>query len=110
VDNIRGGSIPLMPTMEIFKSKSDPNSKTLEEAISYLDNILSDEAKTFMRTERNALSMHHTLGRWMRNEWGLWGTGSELKQHLQKEHGQYHPDGMSSLILKSYSEHLSKNV
>lgn len=44
----------------------------LKEAIIKLDNDLSEEDKQFL-LENGALSVHHTLGRWIRNNWGLLG-------------------------------------
>ena len=44
--------------------------------------------------------MHDSLGRWIRNEWGLW-TGSELKDELMGK-GFNHPDDMSNYIIEEF--------
>lgn len=77
---------------------------TVEEAISTLDAMLSDEDKDYLK-EHGAISMHSDLGRWIRNEWGLW-TGSPLKDLLVSL-GYRHPDDMSHLILTQYVNHLN---
>jgi len=51
--------------------------------------------------EGAAISLHHSLGRHLRNEWGLW-QDSELAKHLREKHGQVHPDSMSHFILVHY--------
>ena len=50
--------------------------------------------------ENGSVAVHHTLGRYIRNEWGLW-TGSELKSELEKK-GFTHPDDMSDYIIREY--------
>ena len=81
--------------------------KTVDEAISALDAMLSDEDKDYIK-EHGAISMHSDLGRWIRNEWGLW-TGSELKTTLEAA-GFHHPDDMSHHILSKYVEHLNSGT
>lgn len=49
-------------------------------------------------------SFHHTLGRDLRNECGLW-RDSELKQYFNQL-GIHHPDDISSIILTSFHRHL----
>jgi hypothetical protein len=43
---------------------------------------------------------HHTVGRWIRNNWGLW-SGGPLKDYLE-ELGFAHPDVMSGIILDCF--------
>lgn len=83
--------------------KEIKNPKTIEEAIKALDKELSDEDKTFL-LENGALSVHHSLGQWIRNTWGLW-ENSELKKFLL-EQGFSHPDDMSNFIIEEYITHL----
>ena len=72
---------------------------TVEEAVSTLGRILSDEDREYL-LENGAISMHDSLGRWIRNEWGLW-TGSKLKDELIDK-GLVHPDDMSNYILEEF--------
>ena len=78
----------------------------LKEAIVKLDNDLSEEDKQFL-LENGALSVHHTLGRWIRNNWGLWDEQSELKLNMTKL-GNIHPDDMSNFIIEEYIKHLKE--
>ena len=78
----------------------------LKEAIVKLDNDLSEEDKQFL-LENGALSVHHTLGRWIRNNWGLWDEQSELKLNMVKL-GNIHPDDMSNFIIEEYIKHLKE--
>lgn len=83
-----------------------PNN--LEEAIKELDKELLDEDKDYL-LEHGALSVHHSLGRWIRNTWELWDDeGNELKTSLKKL-GYSHPDDMSNYIIEKYFEYLKLN-
>lgn len=84
-----------------------PIPKTVNEAISTLEKILSDEDREYL-LKNGAISMHNSLGRWIRNEWGLW-TGSELKNELRKK-GFEHPDDMSNYIIEEFIKHLNNNI
>ncbi len=78
----------------------------LKEAIVKLDNDLTEEDKQFL-LENGALSVHHTLGRWIRNNWGLWDEQFELKLNMAKL-GNIHPDDMSNFIIEEYIKHLKE--
>lgn len=87
----------------------------LEQAIEYLDELLQEEDKVYLfkeyvlDLEKAALSVHHSLGRWIRNNWGLWNEeDNELKANLKKL-GYEHPDDMSNYIIEQYLKHLKKN-
>lgn len=54
--------------------------------------------------EEEMIRLHHTLGRWIRNNWGLW-IGSPLKDYFISL-GLSHPDDMSGVILTSFYRHL----
>lgn len=83
-----------------------PNN--LEEAIKELDKELLDEDKDYL-LEHGALSVHHSLGRWIRNTWELWDDkDNELKTSLKKL-GYNHPDDMSNYIIEKYFEYLKLN-
>lgn len=85
-----------------------PNN--LLECFEQLDKMLSDseDADWFKATEEEeAISQsHHGLGRWIRNNWGLWSKDSKLYDYLLKLELS-HPDDMSSVILTSYHRHLN---
>ena len=80
--------------------------KTLAEAYTALDDLLTVEDRDFIQQtkdpERILIRLHHTLGRYLRNEWGLW-TGSSLSKLLRQDYGISHPDDMSHFILTQYS-------
>jgi hypothetical protein len=56
-------------------------------------------------SERYLIQYHMGLGRWIRNNWGLWG-GSRLKDYFV-ELGFRHPDDISSAIVDSFWRHLN---
>lgn len=92
------------PTTKPITKDTVPN--TPEEAIQVLDIILDEEDKEFLRTEENAaIKVHHDLGRWIRNNWSLWGDYSPLKKYFI-EHGIMHPDDMSNNIIEAYIRYL----
>lgn len=55
-------------------------------------------------TETELCRLHHGLGRWIRNNWGLWTEGP-LKDYFNQL-GLHHPDDMSGVIILSYWRHL----
>jgi len=50
-------------------------------------------------------STHHSVGKWIRNEWGLW-TGSQLKDYFVNK-GLNHPDDMSGVIIRAFHRYLN---
>lgn len=86
-----------------------PVPKTVDEAISTLEKILSDEDREYL-LENGAISMHNSLGRWIRNEWGLW-TDSELKNELMNMNkGLNHPDDMSNYIIEEFIKYWNNKL
>jgi len=82
-----------------------PTPKTLDEAFAALDAMLTDKDRRYLQEaedpDKAAVSLHHSLGRHIRNEWGFW-QDSELKRHIRQQFGLVHPDDMSGLILRQY--------
>ena len=87
----------LPPIIETWYNKNIP--ETLSDAILALYVKLSDEDKQQL-IENGAISVHHSLGRWIRNNWGLW-EDSILKKNLENE-GFTHPDDMSNYIIEEF--------
>lgn len=86
-----------------------PVPKTVNEAISTLEKILSNEDREYL-LKNGAISMHDSLGRWIRNEWGLW-TGSKLKDELMNMNkGLNHPDDMSNYIIEEFIKYWNNKV
>ena len=68
--------------------------------------VRPDELEEFMKVaEMDVCTFHPGLGRWIRNNWGLW-SGSKLSQWFNGK-GIYHPDDMSGIILTSFHRHLN---
>lgn len=105
--------------ISIIISESDENSLDAFKNYEYIDGVyipknLDDSFtklnKLIKRKERNNLlknkelefltSQHFALGKYIRNEWGLW-KASRLYLWF-KEKGITHPDDISSIILKYY--------
>lgn len=82
-----------------------PNN--FEEAFISLDALLSDEDKHYLKTDpKAAIMVHHTLGRWIRNNWGLWQEECNALKTLLTNTGIDHPDDMSNEIIEKYIEYL----
>lgn len=80
--------------------------KTLEECYLELDKI-NDVDEWLKLPEQSAIAQaHHGLGKWIRNNWGLWTGENDLCKWFNSNEIK-HPDDMSSIILKSY--HRYKN-
>lgn len=80
--------------------------KNLEECLKELHKKAHDKdlEEIKSRPEDDMIEFHHTLGRWMRNEWGLWKGGPLLDYF--KGLGLWHADDCSGLILTSFYRHL----
>ena len=100
----KGLSLEAPDGMYSDKNEKTATPQTLSEAISYLTNNISDEDKQYI-IKNGAISVHHSLGRWIRNNWGLW-ENSELKRNLEKE-GLTHPDDMSNYIIEEFLKTLT---
>jgi hypothetical protein len=79
---------------------------TLEDCFPALDDLLGLELPEFktLSEEECLAATHHFLGRWLRNNWGLWST-SPLRSYLESL-GLHHAGDMSSTIIRSYWRHL----
>lgn len=87
---------------------------TLEEALLAMDSILSDKDRTFLNESPKsaddlAVELHHSLGRHLRNSFGLWGEGSALANDLKTHHGVSHPDDMSHHIIVAYCHRIVRS-
>ena len=80
----------------------------LEECFIALNEMLgSEQVEEFKGWDENSVvgKSHHSLGRFLRNEWGLW-SGSDLKTYFEGM-GIKHADDMSGIIIDSYHRHLN---
>lgn len=79
--------------------------KTLEECYVELKNI--EGVEKWLKSSENAamIDAHHGLGRWIRNNWGLWKSEGELYEWF-KSNEINHPDDMSNIILTSFYRHM----
>ncbi len=82
-----------------------PNN--IDECIDLLNSMITNEDKEYL-IENGAISVHHTLGRWIRNNWKLWeDEETDLKIALKKL-GFNHPDDMSNYIIENFINYLKK--
>ena len=79
----------------------------IEDCFTELETMLHPDMIEEMRSgdEDDMIMYHHGLGRWIRNNWGLW-SGSRLFDYLY-ELGLHHPDDMSDIILHSFWRYLN---
>jgi hypothetical protein len=75
--------------------------KNLDESVDELERLFESNISEIddMVNRDDMCLYHHSTGRHIRNEWGLWH-GSELKTFLE-DAGFTHPDDMSGFILDS---------
>ena len=76
----------------------------MNEVFDYFDKELTDDDKEQLK-QYPAIKFHHTLGIWIRNNFELWTTQSELKAWLIDK-SFTHPDDMSNYIIEEYQKHL----
>ena len=92
---------PIVPT-----STPVPLPVDLDDALRILYDQLESELEAIYKLSEDQFlgQAHHGLGRFLRNEWGLWG-GSDIQKWF-KERGIHHADDMSSIILTSFHRKL----
>lgn len=79
---------------------------TIDECMDALNKLLSpqDQDEFLQVSEDDLVLLHHGLGRWIRNNWGLWepeAADGTLLKHM-KDLGFIHPDDMSQSIIVEY--------
>ena len=81
--------------------------KDIEDCFKELEKMLHPDLIQEMKsgTELDMAQHHFGLGRWMRNNWQLWGI-SRLSAYFNGL-GVHHPDNMSGIILTSFWRHLN---
>jgi hypothetical protein len=85
-----------------MNSKNAEVPTTFEEAMVALTKILSPEEQIELTkgTREDLYRYHHGLGRWMRNNWGLWSGGPLAAQMTSL--GFTHADDMSGSLIKEF--------
>jgi hypothetical protein len=75
---------------------------TIDECMIALTEVLGkeDQEEIVKMAKDDLITLHHGLGRWIRNNWDLWAGGS-LKDHMTSL-GFMHPDDMSQSIIVEY--------
>lgn len=89
---------------KLFGCKLNPPTNLIE-ALDALDKMLAAGDKNIIRavsSEETLATFHHSLGRQLRNDWGLWETKKSKLYHWFKSRGIWHADDMSSIIIKSF--------
>jgi hypothetical protein len=80
--------------------------RNLGECMIHLDLLLRPKDREAIKSSDGKISLfHNSLGRDLRNNWGLWG-GSRLQKYFY-DRQPFHPDDMSVIILKHYYDWLN---
>jgi hypothetical protein len=79
----------------------------LADCYTTLDLLLpqADRDSLRARPAEDVILLHHGLGAWLRNNWGLW-VGSRLAQWFWQQERSLHPDDISHIILLGYHAYL----
>lgn len=91
---------------------SQPIPRNLGECFAQLETMFEGEEQKerFLEPDRkgkcSAYKYHHGVGRWIRNNWGLWKQEGPLYDYML-ELGLEHPDDMSGLILDAFWHQLN---
>ncbi len=67
-----------------------------------LEPLLRPEIERFVALDYPVERLHHTLGQYLRNEWGFWGDKKTDLILWFNKIGIYHPDDMSSICIETY--------
>lgn len=83
--------------------------KNIDECMIHLDLLLDSASKKEidgLQSENQMYNYHFSLGRQLRNYWGIWA-GSRIYKYFEK-YGYQEPDGISGIILRAYFKHRHK--
>ena len=84
-------------------TENDTNWPTaLEEAINRVIAVLTDEQKKDIQnmSKDDLILLHHNLGQWIRNEFGLWHGNFKLLESCRARF-PFDADGASEIIIRS---------
>lgn len=80
--------------------------KNFDQCNEHLLNLCNNEILEKIKSNQiDPVEFHDSLGRWIRNNWGLWTGKSKLYKYLESL-GLYHPDDMSNLIIEMFFAHI----
>jgi len=78
----------------------DSVPSTVKAAVDILVARMDDDDKKHIRTLKDkGASVHHTIGRFVRNSWSLWEPDSPLKRDAVNTYWIAHADDISGLIM-----------
>lgn len=82
---------------------------TLDEAIAAFAKILNngEVAQVVSMAEDDLITLHHGLGTFIRNNWGLWDENSPLYNHMRSL-GFLHADDMSMSLIREFWNRANK--
>lgn len=82
----------------------------IEECMTALTQVLpkKDQMEILKASKDDLVMLHHGLGQWIRNNWGLW-EDSPLKKHMASL-GFKHPDDMSQAIIVEFWNRLNNEL
>ena len=75
---------------------------TIEQAVEHVCKALEEQDREYILDvgPNCANSVHHTIGRYIRNSWSLWQDDTPLKRDAVSNYSIAHPDDISGLILE----------
>lgn len=71
--------------------------QTIRQAVDYICDMMDEEGIEYIQNNSSA-SIHHTAGRFIRNDFGLWDKEAPIVQDAIKNYGIAHADDISGLI------------
>jgi hypothetical protein len=88
--------------------KLDWKPTTVDECMRAFGELLSpvEQMEVTLMSKDELIQCHHGLGRWVRNNWGLW-EGGALLDHM-KSLGFIHPDDISMSLIREWWARMNK--
>lgn len=83
-----------------MKSDQDKVPSSIEQAVDMIVDTLDDEDRETIKNMNSSSSVHHFVGRFLRNSWSLWKNDTPLKRDAVATYGIAHADDISGLILE----------
>lgn len=89
--------------------------ETFEEAVNQFSKVvkgMKGEDRIYLVNQKTAelfaATLHHNMGRFIRNKWGIWSDACPLRDHMKRRFGVEHPDDISSIIMMCSWQQLNR--
>jgi hypothetical protein len=95
---------------EVWEQLPSTAFLSVDEILRDMPDRISNEDQIWIKEHKpdELISLHHSLGRWIRNTYGLWHPNNPLV--IKDDLGDGHPDGISQRIIEKFYAKLNTSA